>query len=292
MNTHYVHHLDPILLKFGVLQIRWYGLMYLIGFIVGYYQFVRRYKRGLFALDPERAQLLITYLMVGMMIGARLIYVLVYNPMYYWNHLGEIVAIWEGGLSFHGAAIGFVIAMWLFSKNEKVGFFHLTDSVVLGSATGIFFGRIGNFINGELFGRTTDVPWGIIFPLGGQLPRHPSQLYQGFGEGLCVFLILLLIQKREQKLGFAPQGSLSFSKKAKIEWKRTGIMGSSFLILYAVARFIIEFFREPDPQLGFFSQYFTMGQILCAIMGGVGIWILRARMKHPIAEAYPAPAGE
>ncbi len=300
--NHYVHNLDPVLLALGPLQIRWYGLMYLVGFICGYFLFVRRYRRGLWALDPEKSQMLITYLMIGMMIGARLVYVFVYNPFYYLRHWTEIPAIWQGGLSFHGAALGFVVAMWLFSRHYHVGFFHLTDGVVLGASLGIFFGRIGNFINGELYGRVTDVAWGVIFSSGGPLPRHPSQLYQGIGEGLLVFAALNLVQYLEIKKGRAPnptktQDALlaldgkgtSKKKLPELIWKRTGILGTSFLVLYAVARFFIEFFREPDPQLGFFAGFVTMGQILCFIMGGIGFWVMRKCIKAPVQEVYKIP---
>jgi len=297
--NHYVHNIDPILLSMGPVHIRWYGLMYLIGFVLSYLLLVRRHKNGLWALDGEATQTLITYLMIGMMIGARLVYVFVYNPMYYLQNWREIPAIWMGGLSFHGAAIGFVIAMWMFAKHYKVGFFHITDGVVLGSALGIFLGRMGNFINGELFGRVTDVPWGIIFPGGGPNPRHPSQLYQGFTEGLFVFILLQVVQRLEIKRGNAPdpkelaklrEEALSKSKgKAKpstVEWKRTGILGTSFLVFYAVGRFVIEFFREPDAQLGFFAGYITMGQILCSIMGAIGLAVMVRCVKRPVTETY------
>lgn len=300
---HWIHNLDPVLLKMGPLQIRWYGLMYLVGFILGYMQFVRRYKKGLFALDPEQSQLLITYLMVGMMVGARLVYVFVYNPMYYMNHLTEIVAIWQGGLSFHGAMLGFIGGMILCGRKLNVSFFHLADNVCLGASVGIFFGRWGNFINGELYGRTTDVPWGIIFPGGGSLPRHPSQLYQAFGEGLCVFLILKWIELRERKKGFCPQplGTTSASaeaveeqkkkskKNAPIIWGRTGIMAGCFLILYGIARFCVEFFREPDVQLGYFFGFLTMGQLLCLLMVIAGIIFIWYVQTHPRSQSYPQP---
>lgn len=291
---HWTHNLDPVLISFGAVQIRWYGLMYLVGFVVGYLLFVRRYKRGLFALNPEQAQNLITYIMIGMMIGARLVYVFVYNPMYYLNHLSEIPAIWHGGLSFHGAALGFVGAVWLYGRRHGFGFYQIMDSVVIGSASGIFFGRIGNFINGELAGRVTDARVGIIFPEYGQLPRHPSQIYQALCEGLLVFVILHVIQWREQRHGFAPkarnieEGQKDNKKKKRepIEWKRTGVMSASFLILYGVGRFIVEFFREPDAQLGYFFGWMTMGQILCTLMIIAGAYLLWRVVKKPIPAVY------
>lgn len=301
---HYVHDLDPVILKMGSLQVRWYGMMYLIGFVVGFLQFRKRFYQGVWKMDPEMSQILITYLMIGMMIGARLIYVLVYNPQHFFENPSEIIAIWQGGLSFHGAALGFIVGMLLFSKKYGVGFYHVTDSVVLGASTGIFFGRIGNFINGELYGRFTDAAIGVVFPQEcfGKLactpmPRHPSQLYQAVGEGLCVFAILKIIEWNERKKGYAPSpllkppaeaegDSKKKKKKNEVVWKRTGILGCSFLILYGVARFIVEFFRQPDEQLGFFAGFFTMGQILCFIMIFAGAFLLRKRIQQPISESY------
>lgn len=294
--THYIHNIDPVLLHLGPLQIRWYGLMYLVGYFVGYLVLMRRYKRGLNILNSEGNQALITYIMIGMIVGARLVYVFVYNPMYYMNHLSEVFAVWQGGLSFHGALLGYVVAVILFCRKYKIQFFHIMDNVVVGASIGIFFGRLGNFINGELYGRFTDVPWGVIFPDGGPMPRHPSQLYQALGEGLIVFLLLHLVQKREQKLGKAPilENAIAeqskngkVPKKLKIDWSRTGVMSGWFLILYGVARFVIEFFREPDAQLGFFAEYFSMGQILCSLMIIAGIIIVRMVIKTPRQQAYP-----
>jgi phosphatidylglycerol:prolipoprotein diacylglycerol transferase len=268
--------------------------MYLVGFVVGYLLFVRRYNRGLFALNPEESQNLITYIMVGMMIGARLIYVTVYNPSYYLENLSEIPAIWHGGLSFHGAALGFIVAVLAFGRRHGYKFYQIMDAVVIGSAIGIFFGRLGNFINGELYGRVTDGTWGIIFPGGGPAPRHPSQLYQAFCEGLFVFILLHVIQKYEQVKGYAPaaidlNSKSKESKKKKREpivWKRTGILSCSFLILYGIGRFVVEFFREPDAQLGYYFGWMTMGQILCSIMIVVGIFLLTAAIKKPVPAEY------
>jgi phosphatidylglycerol:prolipoprotein diacylglycerol transferase len=293
--THYIHNIDPVLVHLGPLQIRWYGLMYLVGYAVGYLILMRRYKRGLNILDSEGNQALITYIMIGMIIGARLVYVTVYNPLYYMNHLSEVIAVWQGGLSFHGAILGYAVAVALFSRKYKIQFYHLVDNICFGGSMGIFFGRIGNFINGELYGRFTDAPWGVIFTDGGPMPRHPSQLYQALGEGFIVFLLLHVVQRYEQSKGYAPILEKEIEaqskdgktpKKIKMEWKRTGVVTSSFLILYGIARFIIEFFREPDSQLGFFAQYFSMGQILCFIMiiaGSIMMWNV---IKKPRPQSY------
>lgn len=294
--NYYKHNFDPILLTMGPLQIRWYGLMYLTGFAVGFLFLLKRHKKGLFVLNSDQIQSLITYLIIGMIFGSRLIYVTVYNPHYYLENPSEIPAIWKGGLSYHGAALGFIGAVILYGRHNKLGFFHLMDNVVFGAALGVIFGRFGNFINGELYGRVTDVPWGVIFPQGGAQPRHPSQLYQSFAEGFCVLIALIFIEKWERKKGFAPPlitpDPTGKIKKYQIEWKRTGIFCSSYLILYGVARFIIEFFREPDSQLGFYFRYFSMGQILCFVMIISGIILLMKRTKNPIPIQYIISAEE
>lgn len=287
----YRHNIDPVIVALGPVEIRWYGTMYLVGFVLGFLLLARRHKRGLLAPNLDQIQTLLTYLILGMIVGSRLIYVLVYNPYYYMENLSEIPAIWKGGLSFHGAGLGFIVGVIMFARKYGFGFFHLMDSVVFGSALGIIFGRIGNFINGELYGRAADVPWAVIFPMGGEMPRHPSQLYQAFTEGLCVLLVLKLIERFEQKKGYAPMPYVATKgdtkiKKLQVEWKRTGILSAWFLILYGVARFIIEFFREPDVQLGFFFRYLSMGQILCTLMIISGLVILRLRIKKPIPASY------
>ena len=275
---YYIHNIDPAILKLGVIQIRWYGLMYVLGFIIGYLIFVKRWKKKRFALNPEESQLLLTYLMIGMILGARFFYVIVYD---YWAYIESplsVFAIWQGGLSYHGAAIGFIVACIFVSKKLKVGFFHIMDNVVLAAAFGVFLGRFGNFANGELVGRITEVPWAVIFPAIDNMPRHPSQIYQSLTEGLLTFFILLLIEKREILKGFAPK-----SNRGGL-FLRTGIMCSSYLVIYGIFRFIIEFFRQPDSQLGFFAEFFSMGQILCSIMILSGGILLYIRIKNPIEE--------
>ena len=282
---YFVHEFSPHIFKFGFIQVRWYGLMYVLGFFIGYLIFVRRWNRGRFYLSPEQSQFLLTFLIVGMVIGARVAYVLVYDFWNYAQHPLQVFAIWKGGLSYHGAAIGFIVSCILVSKKLKVGFYHIMDSVVIASAFGVFLGRIGNFINGELVGRVTDVPWAVIFPSVDGLPRHPSQIYQSLTEGLLTFFILLLIERREAKKGFAPGFNLKDKTNSTNGWKRTGVLATSYLIIYGVMRFIIEFFRMPDSQLGFFAKYFSMGQIFCFLMIVIGIILLVRRIKFPIKES-------
>ena len=289
---HWVDNLNPILFHLGPVTVRWYGVMYLIGFILGYLLLRNRYKKGLFALSPLQTQDLITYLLAGMLVGARTVYVFVYNPVIIKHNFWNLFAVWQGGLSYHGAAIGFAVSMWLFGRKHKVGFLHLADNVSLGAGIGVFFGRMGNFINGELFGRVTDVPWGVIFPRGGgPLPRHPSQIYQGVCEGLLVFVAVSMVEKLERRHGQAPTpgepSSVDKKKKtATYGWKRTGVMASCYVIFYGIARFVIEFFRQPDPQLGFYFGWITMGQILCLLMIVIGTLVLIRRIKKPIPTRY------
>ena len=283
MINHFVHNLSPEILSLGPLTVRWYGVMYLVGFTLAYFLLRHRYRRGLWALNPLQSQDLITYLLVGMLFGARFVYVLIYNPEIMNESFWNLFAVWQGGLSYHGATIGFSVAMYIYCKRNSVGFMHLADNVSIGAALGVFFGRIGNFINGELYGRVTDVPWAVIFPDGGPQPRHPSQLYQALGEGLLTFLILLLVQRFESRSGNAPTPGASGKEKL---WKRTGVIASVYFILYGVSRFTVEFFREPDPQLGYYFGWMTMGQILCTLMVLIGTIVLVVRIKKPIPAQY------
>ncbi|MFK8138973.1 MAG: prolipoprotein diacylglyceryl transferase [Bdellovibrionales bacterium] len=282
---YYIHDIDPRIFSLGSLEVRWYGLMYLTGFVVGYLIIKSRYKKGYAGITPLQTQDLITYLMIGMMVGARITYALVYNWDYYSQNIAEIFMIWKGGLSFHGAVLGFVVAMIKFAKKYKLQYWHIADNVALVGALGIFFGRWGNFTNGELWGRITDVPWAVVFKAAGPEPRHPSQLYQSFAEGLCVFILLLLIDRYQRKKHLSLDGP---NKKGKIKakWENTGFLASFFILGYGIARFIVEFFRQPDAQLGFYFGYFSMGQILCFIMIVVGSLMIWYRTKNPIGFEY------
>lgn len=281
MDSHYIHNLDPIIFSLGPLTIRWYGTLYLVGFFAGYLYLKRQYRLGRWALDSLKTQDLITYLVLGMILGARSVYVFIYNPEILSESIWNLFKVWEGGLSYHGAALGFTIAMLLFARREKVHFFHLADFVCICSGLGVFFGRLGNFVNGELYGRVTTVPWGIVFPEGGSSPRHPSQLYQAFCEGLLVFIVLVLVKKLELKRGFAPDGS------GKVHvWKRTGLLASIYFILYGLGRFVVEFYRQPDTQLGYYFGWMTMGQILCSLMIIIGFGFLVYRIKKPLPIEY------
>jgi len=251
-------NISPEILKIGPLSIRWYGLMYLIGFLCSYLIVKSEIKRRGLKVEKDFLENLYFYLILGLLIGARIGYVLFYNLSYYLQHPFEIFAIWHGGMSFHGGLLGVIFSAWIFTKIQKFDFFTLTDMLVLTAPIGLGLGRIGNFINGELYGRITDVPWAMIFPEGGHLPRHPSQLYEAGLEGALLFVILWFL---------------------KDKFNKSGLISSLFLILYGVFRFLVEFFREPDPQIGYILGIFTMGQILCSIMilAGLGLFFYRSR---------------
>ncbi|MEM5789711.1 MAG: prolipoprotein diacylglyceryl transferase [Syntrophobacteraceae bacterium] len=239
--------IDPDLLVLGPIRIRWYGVMYVLGFISAYFLIQRQKRAKEIGLVGTVAQDLIFYLAIGLIIGARLGYILFYE----YNDLGsyiknplELVATWHGGMSFHGGLIGSVLAGWIFCKRRKIPFAALADCTIVTAPIGLGLGRIGNFINGELLGLPSNLPWAMIFPAGGPIPRHPTQLYEALAEGLLLFVILWTLRKKP----FAD-----------------GMMVVFFLLFYGIFRFIIEFFKEPDPQLGYLLSM-TMGQILCLAM--------------------------
>ncbi len=251
-------NIDPEIIRIGPLSIRWYGLMYLIGFLCSYLILKKEIKRRRLIVEKDFLENLYFYLILGLLVGARLGYVLFYNLSYYLANPLEIFAIWHGGMSFHGGLLGVILSAWLFTKAKKFDFYTLTDMLVLTAPIGLALGRIGNFINGELYGRISDVPWAMIFPDGGPLPRHPSQLYEAALEGFLLFVILWFLRDKIS---------------------RSGIISSLFLILYGVFRFFVEFFREPDPQIGYILGFLTMGQVLCAVMIVGGFLLLTYRSK-------------
>jgi phosphatidylglycerol:prolipoprotein diacylglycerol transferase len=229
--------------------------MYLVGYLVGYRLALGRIRRAATALTRERLDALVWYLVIGMLVGARLTYVLVYDAAEYRTHPAEVLAIWRGGLSFHGALIGMAVACVLFAHRHGMSALDVTDTVALCGAPGLFFGRIGNFINGELYGRPSSVPWAMVFPSDPlHVPRHPSQLYEALAEGVFLPFVLWMLDRR----GATPAGSL------------TGV----FVVGYGLLRFLLEFTREPDAQLGLVLGPFSMGQLLSILMVFAGIVVL------------------
>ena len=245
---------DPIAVQLGPLAVRWYGLMYLVGFCIAFWLgrlSIRRAKDGritVAVLDD-----LLFYIVLGVVVGGRLGYVLFYKPGFYFSNPLEIPAVWHGGMSFHGGFLGVLAAVWWVARKNKLRWLELTDFVAPLIPLGLAAGRLGNFINGELYGRVTTVPWGMVFQGGGPLPRHPSQLYQFALEGVLLFAILWIFSARPR-----PVGAVS----------------ALFLIGYGTLRFAVEFFREPDDFLGLLVLNLSMGQWLSLPMVVLGIWML------------------
>jgi phosphatidylglycerol---prolipoprotein diacylglyceryl transferase len=244
-------YIDPVLIKIGPLSLRWYGLMYLAGFVSSYLLVMRQLKKKTLKIERSQIDDLYFYLIVGLILGARFGYVLFYNFGFYLSDPLEALAVWHGGMSFHGGLIGTFIAGYIVIKKKGLKFFEVADLIVPTCPIGIGFGRMGNFINGELFGKTSNVPWAMIFPQGGGMPRHPSQLYEVFFEGLLLFIILWIYKDRK---------------------KRDGDVFALFLILYGLFRIFCEFFREPDLQLGYIFGMLSMGQILSGCMIAIGLF--------------------
>jgi phosphatidylglycerol:prolipoprotein diacylglycerol transferase len=245
--------IDPIAFRLGPLTVHWYGLAYLAGFAGAV--LVMRWLARRWNLELTDDDLLTVLLaaIIGVMVGARLGYVLVYGGAYYWSNPAEVFAVWDGGMSFHGGLIGILVGGWVAAKMIGVPWLTLADLGSVGAPIGFGLGRIANFINGELWGRESSVPWAVLFPTGGGVPRHPSQLYEAFLEGALLFTIMVLLARA---LPPRPRGEL-------VGW---------MIALYGAFRIIAEFFREPDPQLGFILGGVTMGQVLSVPMVFIGIW--------------------
>lgn len=244
---------DPIIFSLGPFQARWYGMMYVIGVLAAWLLARWRAKQQWRGWKPEEVDDLITWLIFGVVLGGRLGYVLFYDPAYFLSNPLKIFAIWQGGMSFHGGTLGVIFVMWLLGRAKGKSLFDIGDFVVPLLPPGLMAGRIGNFINAELWGRVTDGPWGMVFPGAGSLPRHPSQLYEAALEGVLLFAILWWYSSKKR-----PAGSV----------------GGLFLLGYGVFRFLVEFARQPDAHLGFVAlHWMTMGQILCIPMIIVGAWL-------------------
>ena len=246
----FTHNLDPILFNFGLFAVRWYSLAYIAGILIGWWLgkkiLVYRFKNSNYQFNLNIFDDLITYLIISIIIGGRVGYIIFYNLNYYLSNPLEMIKIWEGGMSFHGALAGIIIGTYFFTKKREIKFLYVLDIIACVAPIGIFFGRIANFINGELIGKTTNVSWSVIFPAIDMLPRHPSQLYEAFLEGIVLLVILnFLILKKYYK---------------------TGMCSYLFLILYGIFRIISEFFREPDSQIGYLFNLFSMGTILSVSM--------------------------
>ncbi|MGF1610989.1 MAG: prolipoprotein diacylglyceryl transferase [Kiloniellales bacterium] len=257
--------IDPVLIEIGPFAIRWYALAYIAGLLLAW-----RYCRWLTGLPPKQLSAaaiddFLVWATLGVVLGGRLGYVLFYKPGYYLYHPQEILYLWQGGMSFHGGLLGVLVAIGLFARKQGVHYFTLADIVACATPIGLLLGRLANFINGELFGRPSDVPWAMVFPRGGPVPRHPSQLYEAALEGAVLFLVLYVL--------------------VRLGWlRRTGLLSGCFLIGYAIGRMVSEIFREPDAHLGPIVGPVTMGQLLSLPMLLVGLLIvLWSRRQRPAA---------
>ena len=251
----YIHNLNPIIFDFGILSLRWYSLAYILGIVFGWWYgkkiifFINNKNKKNYNLNLFDDY--ITYIIISIIIGGRLGYVLFYNIGYFFSNPVEIFFIWNGGMSFHGGLLGIIIGTIIFTKKNNFDKLVLLDVVSCVAPVGIFFGRLANFINAELYGKPTEIPWAVIFPLVDNQGRHPSQIYEALLEGAFLFLILNLII-------------------IKTSYKK-GACAAIFLIFYSIFRVFSEFFREPDIQVGYIFNYISMGSLLSFFMFGLGI---------------------
>jgi phosphatidylglycerol:prolipoprotein diacylglycerol transferase len=265
---------DPVLISIGPLAIRWYALAYIFGILLGWlYARMLIRNAGLWGgkapMKVEDFDDYVVWVTLGIILGGRIGYVLFYNPAHFAAHPAEILQLWSGGMSFHGGFAGCVAAVVLFARRRGISILSLGDLTCAAGPIGLFLGRLANFINGELWGRPGDVPWAFVFPNAGPLPRHPSQLYEAALEGLLLFVILAIAVRA---------GAL----------KRPGLIVGLFAIVYALARSFCEFFREPDPQLGFLWGGLTMGMLLSIPLFLAGVAFVVNAMRRPTLTSRPA----
>ncbi|QDG79576.1 prolipoprotein diacylglyceryl transferase [Labrenzia sp. PHM005] len=265
--------IDPVIVEIGPFALRWYALAYIAGIVLAW-----RYMRALVLNDglwagskrptPVDLDDFVLWGTFGIILGGRLGYVLFYNPTYYFANPGEILAIWSGGMSFHGGFAGTVIAMILFAWKRGFPLWTMFDLAGCAAPIGLFFGRLANFINSELWGRPTDVPWAFVFPNAGPEPRHPSQLYEAALEGIVLFLVLRVLSHRFHLL------------------KKPGFLAGAFACGYGLARSFVEFYRVPDAHIGYFGGFLTMGMLLSApmILAGIAAMIWAAKRPSQVAE--------
>ena len=249
--------ISPIAFAIGPIAIRWYSLAYLIGILAAWYLVVFNNKKYKLGMSKQYIEDLVFYITLGIILGGRLGYALFYGGAEMWLKPWHLLELWKGGMSFHGGIVGVIVAAWCYAKRYKIPFLRITDFVALYAPIGMFLGRLANFVNDELWGRETDVPWAVRFPHGGYVPRHPSQLYEALLEGAVLFIVLNCLWRLP-----------------KVR-EREGIVSGLFILLYGVFRIALEQFRQPDAQLGFFFFGITMGQMLSVpllILGGAVLY--------------------
>ena len=263
-----IHNFDPVLIDLGFFQIKWYSIAYIMGIILGWAYALKiinklqNYTENFETIKKSDFDDLLIYLVLGIILGGRLGYVIFYNLEYYVQNSSEIFKLWQGGMSFHGGLLGVIVAIFIFSKNKNTNFFKYSDIVACVAPIGLFLGRIANFINGELYGKISTLPWAVIFSNGGNLARHPSQIYEAILEGVILFILInyLALKKR-----------LLF---------KTGYISGLFLVSYSILRIFSEIFREPDIHLGLFFNYFSLGTLLSMTTLVAGMVIIISAKKN------------
>ncbi|QPO11142.1 prolipoprotein diacylglyceryl transferase [Thalassospira sp. A40-3] len=266
--------IDPIAISIGPIAIRWYALAYIAGLLLGWKYVVYYCTKTPNIMSKRDVDDLLFWATLGVILGGRLGYILFYNLDYYLDNPANILKVWQGGMAFHGGFMGVIVAIILFARKRNISILAVLDAAAVATPIGLFFGRIANFINGELYGRTTDVAWGIVFPNGGPEPRHPSQLYEAALEGLILFVVLFIL-----------------SRKVFVR-HRPGILGGTFVAGYGISRIIVEFFRQPDAQLGYLAGGITMGQTLSIpmVLVGVGCIVYALKSKPIETRIHPKEA--
>lgn len=258
--------IDPVLVQLGPLAIRWYALAYIAGLVIGWQAIRRLCEQPPRVLSPAKIDDFLLWAALGVILGGRLGYVLFYKPGFYLANPLAILTLWEGGMSFHGGFLGVIAATIIFCLRNKTDPLMLGDLLATVAPIGLFFGRLANFINGELWGRVSDVAWAMVFPRGGPLPRHPSQLYQAFFEGIALFAVMLIVWR------------LTDGRR------RPGLLTGVFFAGYGVARIVGELFREPDAHLGYLWGPLTMGMLLSVPLLFIGGWLItRAYARPPVS---------
>ena len=255
----FINNFDPIAFQIMSFEIRWYSLAYILGIVVGWILCKKIFIKN--SDISEKFDDYITYLIIGIILGGRIGYVIFYNFSYYLDNIFDIFKIWQGGMSFHGGLLGVIASSYIFAKKNNQNPFFYLDQVSLVAPIGIFFGRLANFINSELYGTATNMPWSVIFVEVDNLSRHPSQLYEAILEGIILFLILIY---------FMNKGYL----------KKPGLISGLFLILYSLFRFFVEFFRVPDEQIGYLFLNLTMGQIISLVFASIGITLFYLKNEN------------
>ena len=255
----FINNFDPVAFQILSFEIRWYSLAYIIGIVIGWTLCKKIFIKN--SDINEKFDDYITYLIIGIILGGRIGYIIFYNFSYYLDNVLDIFKIWQGGMSFHGGLLGVIVSSYIFAKKNNQNPFSYLDQVSLVAPIGIFFGRLANFINSELYGKASDVPWSVIFIKVDNLSRHPSQLYEAILEGIILFLILIYFINRNYL-------------------KKPGLISGLFLIFYSLFRFFIEFFRVPDEQIGYLILNLTMGQIISLVFASIGITIFYLKNEN------------